>query len=123
MNAIRSVERHGGVEVMKRVFTGFAALPRTGGAKPWYEVFGCRSDDGSENSVALSKIQKSTPYGSRRRLGPVCRAAGYLGQLPCHARDRVVSERTPWRCRDNVAAHSFSDLRRFDKLILIERRT
>lgn len=65
LNAIRSVERHGGVEVMKRVFTGFAALPRTDGAKPWYEVFGCRSDEGTEKVQALYRKFRSQHHPDR----------------------------------------------------------
>lgn len=38
IDAIRSIERHGGAAMMERAFTGFTALPKPGGAD-WWEVF------------------------------------------------------------------------------------
>jgi hypothetical protein len=39
LEAMRTVERHGGAEVMERQFLGFAALPEKA-AQPWREVLG-----------------------------------------------------------------------------------
>lgn len=42
LNAMRSIERHGGAEILDRAFEGFAALPPAGGssAVSWWTVLG-----------------------------------------------------------------------------------
>lgn len=46
LDAMRSIERHGGAEILDRAFTGFAALPAAGqSSKPWREVLGITADD------------------------------------------------------------------------------
>lgn len=45
LEAMRSIERHGGAEILDRVFTGFAALPSPGAdSSPWFDVLQCRRD-------------------------------------------------------------------------------
>lgn len=40
---MRAIERHGGAQILKRAFTGFAALPQNTG-RPWREVLGFDAD-------------------------------------------------------------------------------
>lgn len=40
LDSMRSIERHGGAQILGRAFTGFAALPAPSAARPWREVFG-----------------------------------------------------------------------------------
>lgn len=41
LEAMRSIERHGGAQILARAFTGFTALPRaTPAGRPWREVLG-----------------------------------------------------------------------------------
>ncbi len=44
INAIRSIERHGGSTMMERAFSGFAAIAPPDWKKPWREVFGVKPD-------------------------------------------------------------------------------
>lgn len=46
LEAMRTIERHGGAEILDRAFTGFTALPAPmTGQKPWREVFGFAPDE------------------------------------------------------------------------------
>lgn len=44
IDAIRSIERHGGSVMMERAFAGFAAIAPPDWKKPWREVFGVQPD-------------------------------------------------------------------------------
>jgi len=44
IEAIRSIERHGGSTMMERAFSGFAAIAPPTWKKPWREVFGVGAD-------------------------------------------------------------------------------
>jgi hypothetical protein len=44
IDAIRSIERHGGSTMMERAFAGFAAIAPPNWKKPWREVFGVQPD-------------------------------------------------------------------------------
>jgi hypothetical protein len=44
INAIRSIERHGGSTMMERAFSGFAAIAPPDWKKPWREVFGVKPE-------------------------------------------------------------------------------
>lgn len=44
LEAMRAIERHGGAQILDRVFTGFAALPAPDAAKAWREVLGIPPD-------------------------------------------------------------------------------
>lgn len=51
LEAMRSIERHGGAAILDRAFTGFAALPAPvagGGKRPWYVVLDCSPNSGRE---------------------------------------------------------------------------
>ena len=37
---MRGIERHGGAEIIERVFTGFAQLPERAGGKAWRDIMG-----------------------------------------------------------------------------------
>lgn len=46
LEAMRTIERHGGAEILDRAFTGFTALPAPlTGQKPWRDVLGVASDE------------------------------------------------------------------------------
>lgn len=38
LDAMRSIERHGGAAILERAFTGFTALPAPGAARKWFEI-------------------------------------------------------------------------------------
>lgn len=44
IDAIRSIERHGGSTMMERAFSGFAAIAPPDWKKPWRQVFGVQPD-------------------------------------------------------------------------------
>jgi hypothetical protein len=44
INAIRSIDRHGGSTMMERAFSGFAAIAPPDWKKPWRQVFGVKPD-------------------------------------------------------------------------------
>jgi hypothetical protein len=44
IDAIRSIERHGGSTMMERAFSGFAAIAPPTWKKPWHQVFGVKPD-------------------------------------------------------------------------------
>ena len=44
LEAMRSIERHGGAAILERAFTGFVALPSPGAKRNWWEVLGLQSD-------------------------------------------------------------------------------
>jgi hypothetical protein len=44
ISAIRSIERHGGSDMMERAFSGFVAIAPPDWKKPWREVFGIKPD-------------------------------------------------------------------------------
>ena len=44
INAIRSIERHGGADMMEHAFAGFVAIAPPDWKKPWREVFGVKPD-------------------------------------------------------------------------------
>lgn len=44
IDAIRSIERHGGSTMMERAFSGFAAIAPPTWKKPWRQVFGVKPD-------------------------------------------------------------------------------
>jgi len=51
--ALRSIERSGATELLKRAFTGFKALPAVGGTdlgegRTWWGILGCRQHDDAE---------------------------------------------------------------------------
>ena len=47
LDAMRTTERHGGAEILDRVFTGFAALPAPGGTSHWRDVLDPADPEGS----------------------------------------------------------------------------
>lgn len=44
IDAIRSIERHGGATMMERAFSGFAALPSPDVPNHWSDILQCRRD-------------------------------------------------------------------------------
>ena len=48
LDAMRSIERHGGAEILDRAFTGFAALPAPDAARPWHVVLGVAAHEATD---------------------------------------------------------------------------
>jgi hypothetical protein len=62
IDAIRSIERHGGSVMMERAFSGFAAIAPPDWKKPWREVFGVKPDwRGDLTSLYLEKARNRHP--------------------------------------------------------------
>lgn len=53
--SIRAIERYGATEMMEQAFTGFAALPPAGRAKPWWEVLGLRVHASRDQIIAAHR--------------------------------------------------------------------
>lgn len=73
--AMRTIERHGGAEILDRAFTGFAALPAR---SPWWEVLGL-TKDASPGVVAatyrdLVKMNDPDLGGSHDRMAAINQA-------------------------------------------------
>jgi len=49
VDAMRSLDRWGVSEILKRVFTGFKAIPEKVDAKPWWEVLGVSAQSSKED--------------------------------------------------------------------------
>lgn len=47
LDAMRSIERHGGAMVLERAFTGFTALPAPDTKRTWWDVLQCSRDASS----------------------------------------------------------------------------
>jgi hypothetical protein len=56
LEAMRTVERHGGAEVMERQFLGFAALPEKA-SSPWREVLGIPSEQAPTAELIQSRYR------------------------------------------------------------------
>lgn len=54
LDDLRSIERHGGAEILERAFIGFAQLPSSTDRKPWREVLGF----GPEARVTKDELDK-----------------------------------------------------------------
>lgn len=56
LDAMRTIDRHGGAEILDRAFTGFTALPPPVVAqKPWREVLGCQGIDHAAYPIDVVK--------------------------------------------------------------------
>lgn len=52
LDAMRSIKRHGGAQILERAFTGFTALPAPlTGQKPWREVLGVQQNEGGKRVI------------------------------------------------------------------------
>jgi hypothetical protein len=59
IEAMRSLERHGGGTMMERAFDGFAALPPPGGAvfkRPWWQVLGYSNDAEERRLLSVDEV-------------------------------------------------------------------
>jgi hypothetical protein len=67
LQAMRAVERHGGGEVLKRVFTGFTALdgPRSARQKTWFEVLDCKEADTTDRVIKRYKQRRGALHPDR----------------------------------------------------------
>lgn len=77
LEAMRTVERHGGAEVMERQFLGFAALPEKA-SSPWREVLGIEGtptpDLIQQRYRALVKIHHPDAGGTEEQFSRIVQA-------------------------------------------------
>lgn len=69
LEAMRSIERHGGAVVMERAYSGFTALPAPTGQRPWFVVLGVREDASPDEikqawRAGVAKYHPDKPGGS-----------------------------------------------------------
>lgn len=73
--ALRSIERYGATEMLEQAFTGFAALPPAGYAKPWWETLGVSQAAPRESIVAahreLAKLHHPDHGGNAERMAEI----------------------------------------------------
>lgn len=73
--ALRTIERHGSTTMLEQAFTGFAALPAAGRAKPWWEVLGVDSRATVEQAraawVELAKLHHPDAGGDTARMAEI----------------------------------------------------
>jgi len=73
LEAMRAIERHGGAQILERVFIGFAALPETT-RRPWREVLGFGDSTPSVEKIhekfrALARsLHPDKPGGDHARM-------------------------------------------------------
>lgn len=66
LEAMRSIERHGGARILERAFTGFAALPDRGAAKNWRDVLGYGSAPANAAEISMRyKLAAMTAHPDR----------------------------------------------------------
>jgi hypothetical protein len=62
ISAIRSIERHGGSDMMERAFAGFVAIAPPDWKKPWRQVFGVKPDwSGDISALYREKARNRHP--------------------------------------------------------------
>lgn len=78
LDALRSIERHGGAAILERAFTGFTALPAPGAAQPWWEVLGVSQGATHETIKAAWRRLASTAHpdkgGSHDQMAAINKA-------------------------------------------------
>lgn len=70
IDALRSLERHGGGTMMERAFTGFSALPPPDGAKPkrpWWQVLNYSGDSDTWADLSADEIEARYRTLAKRR--------------------------------------------------------
>jgi hypothetical protein len=79
LEAMRTVQRHGGAEIMERQFLGFAALPEKA-SQPWREVFGIATTAAAtwpmveERFRALAQMHHPDKGGDRNKFEEIVQA-------------------------------------------------
>ncbi len=75
LEAMRAIERHGGVQVQERSFRGFAALPHSTSGKPWREVFDISPSQPAVHTAIEAlyrqlarKLHPDVPGGSHEKM-------------------------------------------------------
>ena len=77
LDAMRAIERHGGAEILNRVFTGFTALPAPVASRSWREVLFHGDAPPTEESItrawriASSRAHPDKPGGSHSAMQAV----------------------------------------------------
>lgn len=60
--SMRSIERHGGAEILERAFTGFTALPAPGAPRDWWAVLGVKRTASSEEIKAAHRRRRGETH-------------------------------------------------------------
>lgn len=63
LEAMRSIDRHGGAQILDRAFTGFTALPAAG--PPWWVVLGVRQDATADEIREAYRRKAATAHPDR----------------------------------------------------------
>lgn len=77
LEAMRSIERHGGAAILDRAFTGFAALPApAAGQRDWWTVLGLEPDAGvdairSAHRALAAKVHPDRQGGSEALMAQI----------------------------------------------------
>jgi hypothetical protein len=80
LEAMRSIERHGGAQILERAFTGFTALPALGATKSWRDIFGFGSLPATKADVEATframanKAHPDRPGGNHEAMAELNRA-------------------------------------------------
>ncbi len=78
LDAMRAIERHGGAQILDRVFRGFAALPAPSAARAWHDVLGVPADCSLEFARAAYRRLAAEHHpdrgGSAERMAEINRA-------------------------------------------------
>lgn len=61
LDAMRSIERHGGAEILNRAFTGFAAIEPPADAH-WSEILGCERDASTADARLAYRAARSAAH-------------------------------------------------------------
>lgn len=77
LEAMRSIERHGGAAILDRAFTGFAALPApVSGQRDWWTVLGLQPDASvdsirSAHRALAAKVHPDRQGGSQELMAQI----------------------------------------------------
>lgn len=70
LDAMRGIERHGGAQILERVYTGFAALPApAAGQRDWWTVLGLQPEATAEQIREAHKRLRSTLHPDKPGSG------------------------------------------------------
>lgn len=69
LEAIRAIERHGGGQILERVFTGFAALPAPTATRDWWHVLGVQKDAPPQIITAAHRYLRSVHHPAKIGTG------------------------------------------------------
>lgn len=94
IDAMRTLERHGGGVMMERAFSGFSALPPPAGSKPkrpWWEVMRYSADPAERELLSVAEIKARYNTLAKKLHPDVGGSADEMSELT-QARDDAVAE-------------------------------